>query len=106
MRNTRFLLPVLAVVLGVLTGCSGQAGTGNTVTKEELQDRVADAVEDDGTERPDNVDCPNDLSAEEGERTRCILTRQATNYGVDVEVTTAGGENVSFSVQVDENPMK
>ncbi|ASR39723.1 hypothetical protein BAY61_27800 [Prauserella marina] len=73
--------------------------------KEELQDRVADAVEDDGDERPDDVDCPNDLSAEEGEQTRCILTRQATNYGVDVEVTSAEGERVSLSVRVDESPM-
>lgn len=50
------------------------------------------------------VTCPDDLTAEVGATTRCTLTAGGTELGVDVEVTEVSGGDVSFDIQVDEQP--
>jgi hypothetical protein len=84
----------------------GLAACGSSVvTAEETATKAEDALEAQIGTRPE-ISCPDDLEAEEGAETRCVLTAggDPTEYGVTVTVTSVDGDTVNFDVQVDEEP--
>jgi hypothetical protein len=98
-RRLRLLIAVPALLLG-LAACGS-----NVVTAEETAEKAEDALEEQIGTRPD-INCPDDLEAEEGAETRCTLTAgdDPTEYGVTVTVTSVDGETVNFDVEVDGEP--
>ncbi len=88
----------LALWLG-LTGCSGTV----VVEADDVASQVSDQLEAEVGQRPDSVDCPEDLQGEVGATTRCELTAGAETLGVLVTVTAVDGDVVSFDIEVDGN---
>ncbi len=101
MRPMRRLAAV-ALVGAVLTGCSAGKVSGNVLEKT-----VADRLDQQTGQRPDKVDCPHDLDARAGAKTRCTLTASdGSKIGATVMTTKVEGKHVKFHIQVDKQPMK
>ena len=95
----RRLLPV--ALLAVLTAC----GT-DTVPAAAVGDAAESLLEQQVGVRPDVV-CPDDLSPEVGAETRCTLTAggDPTAYGVTVTITAVEGDQPTYRVEVDPEPL-
>jgi hypothetical protein len=95
----------LARGLGVGAVLLALAGCGSEVAARDVATAVADAVEPRIGGRPD-VSCPDDLPAEVGARTRCMLTGGNLDgrYGVTVTVATVDDGSARFDVAVDAEP--
>jgi hypothetical protein len=94
------LLAATPILLFGLVACSA-----DVVTAEETSDKAEDALEGQIGTRPD-ISCPDDLEAEVGAETRCVLTAgdDPTEYGVTVTVTSVDGDTVNFDIEVDSEP--
>ncbi|WP_299056122.1 DUF4333 domain-containing protein [uncultured Nocardioides sp.] len=86
------------LALGLLGGCASTVSAGDV--EEQITSQLTEQV---GTE-PENVDCPDDLEAEEGATTTCTLEADGEEYDVAIEVTGVDGDNVNFSIQVADQP--
>ncbi|HVW42251.1 MAG TPA: DUF4333 domain-containing protein [Amycolatopsis sp.] len=84
-----------------LAGCSADA----TVSKENLQNGIADALQKSVGQRPDSVECPGSVKAKAGETTRCVLTAGSTKYGLTATITSYDDGTAHYNVQVDNKPM-
>ena len=84
----------------------GLAGCGDTIPGEVLAADAEDALERQVGFRPDIV-CPEDVPAEVGSSTRCVLTAAGdpTEYGVSVTVAAIEDGDVVVDVLVDEEPL-
>ncbi|GGR43896.1 hypothetical protein J2S40_004189 [Nocardioides luteus] len=81
----------------------GDAASSTTLAENILETEVADVLEKQVGQRPDDVDCPGDLPAKVGETMRCTLTAGADRLGLTVTVTEVVGTSVNFDVDVDES---
>ena len=101
--DTRFrATSLLPVVLGslVLVGCSSSSEV--SVSKEKLATTIADKLEQQVGEKPDRVDCPDDLPGKVGKSVTCELAAQdGSTVGVTATVTSVEGGSVKFDIQVD-----
>ncbi len=96
----RLLIASPVLLLG-LAAC----GT-SVVTAEDTAAKAEEALEEEIGVRQD-VSCPDDLEAEEGAETRCLLTtagEDPTQFGVTVTVTSVEGDTVNFDIRVDDEP--
>jgi hypothetical protein len=124
-RVTRLVLtPVmfLAVFLAMaLAGCSASVTVDDPATSETtatddvvddqvipqatVEDEIAGSLEKSVGQRPDAVECPGDLSAQQGESIRCVLHAGADRLGVTATVTSAsiqdGDLDYKLAVKVD-----
>ncbi len=101
MSSRRRLLIASPALLVGLAACGGAV-----VTAEETAEKAEEALEEEIGVRQD-VSCPDDLEAEEGAETRCLLTtagEDPTQFGVTVTVTSVEGDTVNFDIQVDDEP--
>jgi hypothetical protein len=98
-RRLRLLLATTVLALGL-----GACGSGS-LSADDVAEGAEDALETQVGARPD-VTCPEDLEAEVGAETRCILTAgdDPTEYGVTVTVTSVEGDTANFDVEVDDEP--
>jgi hypothetical protein len=99
-RALRALLVLPALAFG-LAAC----GTP-TLSADDVAKGAEDALEKQVGQRPD-VTCPDDVEAKVGNETRCTLTGgdDPTEYGVTVTVTSVDGNNATFDVVVDDEPL-
>jgi hypothetical protein len=99
--SRRLALLATPFLLVGLAACGSSVLTADTVAKS-----AEDALEEQIGARPD-ITCPDDVEAKVGEETRCTLTGgdDPTEYGVTVRVTSVDGDNATFDVQVDEEPI-
>jgi hypothetical protein len=99
-RRSPRLLAVVVVSLG-LAGCS------DTIPGEVLAAEAEDRLERQVGFRPDIV-CPEEVPAEVGSTTRCVLTAagDTTEYGVTVTVEEIEDGDVIVGVRVDKEPME
>ena len=94
---------LLAVALLAVVG---PVACGSTVLPaDEVAAGAEDALEEEAGSRPE-VSCPEDVEAEVGAETRCLLTAEGLEgeYGVTVTVTSVEDGEAQFEVQVDEEP--
>ncbi|MGE0295372.1 DUF4333 domain-containing protein [Pseudonocardia sp.] len=102
MIRTLAAAAALAAALG-LTGCTVQ--TTRTVDEAQIEQAVSDRLNDLVGQRPDAVDCPDDLTGVVGTMLRCSLTDGADRYPVDVTVTSVEGDTVNFDFAVADQPL-
>lgn len=86
-----------AVALG-LAACTVTA----SVPKDQVAQQISDQLTQTVGQRPDSVNCPQDLPATVGSSVRCTLTAGTDSLGVTATVTSVDGTNVRFNVQVDQ----
>ena len=96
------MLVATPILLGGLAACSSAVLTADTVAAS-----AEDALEKQIGVRP-TITCPDDVEAEVGVTARCTLTGgdDPTEYGVTVTVTSVEGDNATFDVEVDQEPME
>lgn len=93
----------LLVSAAALAGC----GSGDSVDRGEVEQKVLDGVEQQTGEKMKSVECDEDLPAEVGASIRCILTApDGTRAGVTVTTRTVEGDTADFHFQVDDQPME
>jgi hypothetical protein len=101
------LLAVAPFLLAGLAACSiDLGGSSSTLTADTVAQRAEDALEEQIGVRP-AITCPDDVEKKVGAETRCTLTGgdDPTEYGVTVTVTSVEGKNVTFDVEVDDQPV-
>lgn len=100
----------IAAKLAVLIGCAavvlGACGGTPTIASDKLEKSVADALTRQVGQKPDKMECPHDLEAKVGKKTRCVLTAGKTRLGVSVTITSVSEDNnAKFDIEVDKSPM-
>jgi predicted thioesterase len=71
-------------------------------SKEQIEEQVANSLEAQVGQRPDDIECPDGLAGEMGETLQCVLTAGADQLAVTVTVTGVEGDRIDFDVQVAE----
>jgi hypothetical protein len=97
--------PALLATSFLLAGLAACGGS-DVLTADTVAESAEDALEEQIGARPD-ISCPDDVEAKVGEETRCTLTGgdDPTEYGVTVTVTSVDGNNATFDVVVDDEPL-
>lgn len=90
-----------AALVLLTAGCSASAGAGE-LTAADVESGVDDLVERELGQRPQDVDCPDGMPAEEGASVRCALTVPEGLLGATVTVSSVEGERVVLGIQVDD----
>ena len=95
----------LAALLALPAALGLAACGGGTLAAEDVAGAAEDAFEEEsGFRYP--ISCPEDLEAEVGAETRCVLTREdiGQEFGVTVRVRSVEGDRATFDVEVDHRP--
>lgn len=79
-------------------------GQATTVDRDDVAAQISSQLAAQIGETPDSVECPDDLDAQVGATMTCVLTHAGTSYDVNVSVTAVEGDNVSFDIQVADQP--
>ena len=93
---------VIPLACGVLlAGCSFSTG-GGSLSKAQVEKKIADKLAAESGQRPKAVICPDDLKGEKGTTMRCQAEADdGSKIGLTVTVTAVKGSHVSFSFEVD-----
>jgi Domain of unknown function (DUF4333) len=75
-----------------------------TVDKDKVAGIISNKLTPVIGAKPDSVTCPDNLKGAEGATLRCQLTTGGQTYGVNVTVTDVDAGDVSFNIQVDNQP--
>lgn len=98
------LAAVLILCAGLaLPGCSS-GGQQQTISKQTVEQGIADALQKQVGDRPDTVTCPGPLKAEAGASERCQLTAAGLRYGVTATITSYQNGTANYQVKVDSQP--
>ena len=96
----------LAAILGsafILSACSGEVSVGDdSISASELETQASASLTKEYGEKPESLDCPEDLKAEVGETETCELVDQAGNhYDAKITITSVDDDgNAQFNVKV------
>lgn len=90
-------LALAAGALVALSGC-GLLGPG-AVESSEVEQKISDLFTEQVGQAPDEVDCPDDLKAEEGAEMICALTLEGESMDVKVTATSVDGDSVNFDIE-------
>ncbi len=91
-----FLTGALAI-----TGLSACSLLGDReVAKEEVEKGISDSLEKEVRRKPERIECPSGLKAEEGAKLECKLHHSGDSISVDVTVDSVDGDNVHYNVEV------
>jgi hypothetical protein len=92
-RRAGIAIAALALALGA-AACGEE-----TVDAGSAADSIAGFVERETGFVPDDVDCPDDVEADVGERFECDFTGPEGPYVAEVEITEIDGDDARFSIQ-------
>lgn len=101
------LAALAAIGALTLSACSvTKNSSSDSVETGELEKQVTNSLTEQVGQAPKDVDCPNELEAEEGARTRCTLTTpDGIKYGLTVTADRKSSEEaVQIDIKVDEKP--
>ena len=99
--RTPIVTALAAAALAVtLAACS----TSVEISADSLAEQLADALEEEVGQRPDEVECSGALKGEVGATQDCTLTAGPDELGVTVTVTEVDGSDVNFDYVVEEMP--
>ena len=86
--------------------CSCSIGSSShAVGKNDVASQITQKLTDAAGNKPDSVDCPNDLPANVGAQLNCSMKVKGATYNVNVTVTSVNGTDVKFDMAetVDKN---
>jgi hypothetical protein len=92
----RLPLASAAVAIAFLAG----ACSGSTMTESEAEAQIKAALENDDGLTIDEVDCPDDISAEVDETMTCEVTAEGETAKVKMTITSVEGDTAKFDVEV------
>jgi hypothetical protein len=96
---------VIPALMTVAVG--GGCGNGNPkISRGILQQSVTKSLQQAVGQRPEKIECPDELTAEVGESARCVLTDDNARFGLSVTVKSVDNGTAKFDVQVDRTPMR
>lgn len=95
-----FLTGALAVT--GLSACSLLGG--KEVSQEEVEQGISDSLEKEVGQKPESIECPGGLKAEEGAKLECKLHHSGETYSVEVTADTVDGNDVHYNVEVADQP--
>ena len=79
--------------------CSCSVGSSShSVAKKDVASQITQKLTDAQGNKPDSVDCPNDLDAKVGAQLNCSMKVKGTTYNVNVTVTSVNGSDVKFDM--------
>lgn len=76
-----------------------------SVDSDDLETQISNELAELAGYAPEEIDCPDDLEAEVGATTQCVLTHEGVSLPVDVTVTSVEDRNVAFDIEVGEEPL-
>ncbi|MGJ4070200.1 DUF4333 domain-containing protein [Corynebacterium jeikeium] len=91
-----FLTGALAIT--GLSACS--LLSDREVAKEDVEKGISDSLEKEVGRKPERIECPSGLKAEEGAKLECKLHHSGDSISVDVTVDSVDGDNVHYNVEV------
>jgi len=71
------------------------------IPQATVKDEIAGSLQKSVGQRPDAVECPGDLSAQQGESIRCVLHAGADRLGVTATVTSASIQDGDLDYKLD-----
>jgi hypothetical protein len=83
---------------GLVAGASSCSSGPSTVDKTDIQNQISSKMTDASGNKPDSVNCPNELNATVGAATDCQMTVKGEPYNVNVTVTSVEGDKVKFDM--------
>lgn len=92
MRRAGSLTALLSLT-AVIAACGEK-----TINADNAAETVANLVAEETGFEPTDVECPEDVSAEEGETFKCTFTGPEGPYDADVEITEVEGEDAIFDI--------
>lgn len=90
------MVPLALVAMTALVSCS--VPNDKTVTRDRLQNQIAEEVTEQSGVAPDSVSCPGDLAASVGASLDCTLTDDGEERRVSVTVGDAAGDQVDLHI--------
>lgn len=94
-------LPVSCAAAGLITavaGCSCSIGSSHAVSRSEVAGQISAKMTDAAGNKPESVNCPNDLPATLGVQVTCEMKVKNRPFGVNVTVTSVEGGDVKFDM--------
>ncbi len=95
----KMVLVALAVLFAVACGTTPEKIPADTAARQ-----IADQLEAEVGQRPDEVRCPSDLQARVGAEMRCELVDRGVTYGIGITITEVDGGVATFDIRVDDTP--
>ncbi|WP_322859891.1 DUF4333 domain-containing protein [Mycobacterium europaeum] len=94
-----------AALLAGVSACSCSVGSSHTVSKSDVAGQITSKMTDAAGNKPDSVNCPNDLPAKVGAQLNCEMKVKNQTFNVNVTVTSVHGNDVKFDMveTVDKN---
>jgi hypothetical protein len=85
--------------------CSCSVSSKQAVGKGDVAGQITSKLTDAAGNKPDKVDCPNDLPAKVGAQLNCTMKVKDQTFNVNVTVTSVNGNDVKFDMveTVDKN---
>jgi len=101
----RTTLAGAACVLVTLTGCSVSFGDPS-ISKDNLEKGISDAVEKSAGKRPDSVTCPGKVKAKVGESISCELVLGTSEYGLTATISSydTDTKRARYDIKLDQKP--
>lgn len=101
-------LPMSCALVGLtalVAGCSCSIGSSHAVSKSDVAGQITAKMTDAAGDKPESVNCPNDLPATVGAQVTCEMKVKNRPFGVTVTVTSVEGGDVKFNMveTVDKN---
>jgi hypothetical protein len=95
----------MLVIPALMTVALGGCGTPK-FSRDTLQQSATQGLEQAVGQRPEKIECPDELIAKVGESARCVLTDKNTRFGMSVTVKSVDNGTAKFDVLVDRTPMQ
>jgi hypothetical protein len=88
-----------AGLVATAAGCSCSVSSGpHAVKKSDVASQITSKLTDAAGNKPDTVNCPNDLPAKVGAQLNCEMKVKNQTFNVNVTVTSVDGDNVKFDM--------
>ncbi len=92
--SKRWWMAMLAVLTVAIAACGEEK-----IEKAELQDKVKTALTEEVGQEPKAINCPDDISAKVGTKTRCVLVAPDDSE-VDVDVRVSSVEDGNYKLDI------
>lgn len=94
-------LLVSGAAAGLMAGagaCSCSVGSSHAVNKSDVAGQITSKLTDAAGDKPDSVNCSNDLPAKVGAQLNCEMKVKNQTFNVNVTVTSVDGKDVKFDM--------